>query len=127
LLRTHVTPPDFPSAKRKHHDEFAHTHTGLLSPHSANSHTFFDGIAIAIRILVSDLAVADFFAVFLHKIPKASTVEFSSWPRTSRGTHWVHPVVMGGFKTWLEFDNGALPPPRGAAGITAFRLGERVG
>jgi zinc and cadmium transporter len=71
----HTVAPHFHFGEETHHDEMSHAHASYAALLGLIIHTFFDGVAIASGLLVSNwLGAVIFVAIFLHKIPEGFTV-----------------------------------------------------
>jgi zinc and cadmium transporter len=71
----HTVAPHFHFGEETHHEEMAHAHASYAALLGLVIHTFFDGVAIASGLLVSNwLGAVIFVAIFLHKIPEGFTV-----------------------------------------------------
>ncbi|MGB9069456.1 MAG: ZIP family metal transporter [Candidatus Acidiferrales bacterium] len=71
----HTLAPHFHFGEETHHDEISHAHASYAALLGLVIHTFFDGVAIASGLLVSNwLGGVIFVAIFLHKIPEGFTV-----------------------------------------------------
>jgi ZIP family zinc transporter/zinc and cadmium transporter len=71
----HTLAPHFHFGEETHHAEISHAHASYAALLGLVIHTFFDGVAIASGLLVSNwLGGVIFVAIFLHKIPEGFTV-----------------------------------------------------
>jgi zinc and cadmium transporter len=71
----HTLAPHFHFGEETHVEEMAAAHVGYAAVMGLAIHTFFDGVAIASGLLVSEsLGVLIFVAIFLHKLPEGFTV-----------------------------------------------------
>lgn len=71
----HTLAPHFHFGEETHLEEMAPAHVGYAAVLGLAIHTFFDGVAIASGLLVSEsLGILIFFAIFLHKLPEGFTV-----------------------------------------------------
>ena len=71
----HTLAPHFHFGEETHHEEMSHAHASYAALLGLVIHTFFDGVAIASGLLVSNwLGGIIFIAIFLHKIPEGFTV-----------------------------------------------------
>src|SRR5579863_522104 len=71
----HTLAPHFHFGEETHHEEISHAHASYAALLGLVIHTFFDGVAIASGLLVSNwLGGVIFVAIFLHKIPEGFTV-----------------------------------------------------
>ncbi|HKV05900.1 MAG TPA: ZIP family metal transporter [Candidatus Acidoferrales bacterium] len=71
----HTVAPHFHFGEETHHEEISHAHASYAALLGLVIHTFFDGVAIASGLLVSNwLGGVIFVAIFLHKIPEGFTV-----------------------------------------------------
>jgi ZIP family zinc transporter/zinc and cadmium transporter len=71
----HTVAPHFHFGEETHPEEVSHAHASYAVLLGLVIHTFFDGVAIASGLLVSNwLGGVIFVAVFLHKLPEGFTV-----------------------------------------------------
>ncbi len=71
----HTLAPHFHFGEETHIEEMTAAHVGYTALLGLAIHTFFDGVAIASGLLVSEsLGVLIFVAIFLHKLPEGFTV-----------------------------------------------------
>src|SRR3984893_15112807 len=71
----HTVAPHFHFGEETHTEEMSHAHASYAALLGLVIHTFFDGVAIASGLLVSNwLGGVIFVAIFLHKIPEGFTV-----------------------------------------------------
>ncbi|MFZ0641405.1 MAG: ZIP family metal transporter [Candidatus Acidiferrales bacterium] len=71
----HTLAPHFHFGEETHIEEMTAAHVGYAAVLGLAIHTFFDGVAIASGLLVSEsLGVLIFVAIFLHKLPEGFTV-----------------------------------------------------
>jgi zinc and cadmium transporter len=71
----HTLAPHFHFGEEEHHDQVAHSHASYAALLGLGIHTFFDGVAIAAGLLVSNwLGGVIFVAIILHKFPEGFTV-----------------------------------------------------
>lgn len=71
----HTAAPHFHFGEETHPEEISHAHAGYAALLGLVIHTFFDGVAIASGLLISNwLGGVIFVAIFLHKIPEGFTV-----------------------------------------------------
>src|ERR1700733_2722272 len=71
----HTLAPHFHFGEETHHEEISHAHASYAALLGLVIHTFFDGVAIASGLLISNwLGGVIFVAIFLHKIPEGFTV-----------------------------------------------------
>jgi zinc and cadmium transporter len=71
----HTVAPHFHFGQETHPEEVCHAHASYAVLLGLVIHTFFDGVAIASGLLVSNwLGGVIFVAVFLHKLPEGFTV-----------------------------------------------------
>lgn len=71
----HTLAPHFHFGEETHVDEMAGAHVGYAAVLGLAIHTFFDGVAIASGLLVSEsLGILIFVAIILHKLPEGFTV-----------------------------------------------------
>src|SRR5579863_8134594 len=71
----HTLAPHFHFGEETHHAEISHAHASYAALVGLVIHTFFDAVAIASGLLVSNwLGGVIFVAIFLHKIPEGFTV-----------------------------------------------------
>ncbi|MGB6482181.1 MAG: ZIP family metal transporter [Candidatus Acidiferrales bacterium] len=71
----HTLAPHFHFGEETHLEEMTAAHVGYAAVLGLAIHTFFDGVAIASGLLVSEsLGVLIFVAIFLHKLPEGFTV-----------------------------------------------------
>jgi zinc and cadmium transporter len=71
----HTLAPHFHFGEETHLEEMTAAHVGYAAVLGLAIHTFFDGVAIASGLLVSEsLGILIFVAIFLHKLPEGFTV-----------------------------------------------------
>lgn len=71
----HTLAPHFHFGEETHVEEMTAAHVGYAAVLGLAIHTFFDGVAIASGLLVSEsLGILIFVAIFLHKLPEGFTV-----------------------------------------------------
>jgi zinc and cadmium transporter len=71
----HTLAPHFHFGEETHVEEMTAAHVGYTAVLGLAIHTFFDGVAIASGLLVSEsLGILIFVAIFLHKLPEGFTV-----------------------------------------------------
>lgn len=71
----HTAAPHFHFGEETHREAVSHAHAGYAALLGLVIHTFFDGVAIASGLLISNwLGGVIFVAIFLHKIPEGFTV-----------------------------------------------------
>src|SRR5271156_3817946 len=94
----HTLAPHFHFGEETHHEEISHAHASYAALLGLVIHTFFDGVAIASGLLVSNwLGGVIFVAIFLHKIPEGFTVaSLMLASGQSRRVAFVSSAVLGG-------------------------------
>jgi zinc and cadmium transporter len=71
----HTLAPHFHFGEETHVEEMTAAHVGYAAVLGLTIHSFFDGVAIASGLLVSEsLGILIFVAIFLHKLPAGFTV-----------------------------------------------------
>jgi zinc and cadmium transporter len=94
----HTVAPHFHFGEETHHAEMAHAHASYTALLGLMIHTFFDGVAIASGLLVSNwLGGVIFLAIFLHKIPEGFTVAslMLASGHSGRGA-FISSAILGG-------------------------------
>ena len=94
----HTVAPHFHFGEETHHDEVSRAHAGYAALLGLVIHTFFDGVAIASGLLVSNwLGGVIFIAIFLHKIPEGFTVaSLMLASGQSRTVAFISSAILGG-------------------------------
>ncbi|HEY7825913.1 MAG TPA: ZIP family metal transporter [Candidatus Acidoferrales bacterium] len=94
----HTAAPHFHFGEETHREEISHAHAGYAALLGLVIHTFFDGVAIASGLLVSNwLGGVIFVAIFLHKIPEGFTVaSLMLASGQSRRAAFVSSAILGG-------------------------------
>jgi zinc and cadmium transporter len=94
----HTIAPHFHFGEETHHEEVSGAHAGYAALLGLVIHTFFDGVAIASGLLVSNwLGGVIFIAIFLHKIPEGFTVaSLMLASGQSRRVAFVSSAILGG-------------------------------
>jgi ZIP family zinc transporter/zinc and cadmium transporter len=94
----HTVAPHFHFGEETHHAEMAHRHASYTALLGLMIHTFFDGVAIASGLLVSNwLGSVIFVAIFLHKIPEGFTVASLMLASGHSGrSAFVSSAILGG-------------------------------
>ena len=97
-LFEHTITPHFHYGEETHPDEYLHPHRRMSVLLGLMIHTFFDGIAIASGVIISNwLGWVIFLAIFLHKIPEGFTVASVMLASgRSRQIAWGASVLLGG-------------------------------
>jgi zinc and cadmium transporter len=94
----HTIAPHFHFGEETHHQEVSGAHAGYAALLGLVIHTFFDGVAIASGLLVSNwLGGVIFVAIFLHKIPEGFTIaSLMLASGQSRRVAFVSSAILGG-------------------------------
>jgi ZIP family zinc transporter/zinc and cadmium transporter len=94
----HTVAPHFHFGEETHHQEVSGAHAGYAALLGLVIHTFFDGVAIASGLLVSNwLGGVIFIAIFLHKIPEGFTVaSLMLASGQSRMVAFISSAILGG-------------------------------
>jgi zinc and cadmium transporter len=94
----HTIAPHFHFGEETHHEEVSGAHASYAALLGLVIHTFFDGVAIASGLLVSNwLGGVIFVAIFLHKIPEGFTIaSLMLASGQSRRVAFVSSAILGG-------------------------------
>jgi len=94
----HTIAPHFHFGEETHHQEVSGAHASYAALLGLVIHTFFDGVAIASGLLVSNwLGGVIFVAIFLHKIPEGFTIaSLMLASGQSRRVAFVSSAILGG-------------------------------
>jgi zinc and cadmium transporter len=123
----HTLAPHFHFGEETHIEEMTAAHVGYAAVLGLAIHTFFDGVAIASGLLVSEsLGVLIFVAIFLHKLPEGFTVAslMIASGQGRRAAFWASAVLaaatlagVGLMLLWRGQVRIALPV---SAGVTLY-------
>ena len=94
----HTLAPHFHFGEETHIEEMTAAHVGYAAVLGLAIHTFFDGVAIASGLLVSEsLGVLIFVAIFLHKLPEGFTVAslMMASGQGRRAAFWASAILGG--------------------------------
>jgi zinc and cadmium transporter len=94
----HTLAPHFHFGEETHIEEMTAAHVGYAAVLGLAIHTFFDGVAIASGLLVSEsLGVLIFVAIFLHKLPEGFTVAslMMASGQGKRAAFWASAILGG--------------------------------
>jgi zinc and cadmium transporter len=94
----HTLAPHFHFGEETHVEEMTAAHVGYAAVLGLGIHTFFDGVAIASGLLVSEsLGILIFFAIFLHKLPEGFTVSslMMASGQGRRAAFWAAAILGG--------------------------------
>jgi zinc and cadmium transporter len=123
----HTLAPHFHFGEETHPEEMTAAHVGYAAVLGLAIHTFFDGVAIASGLLVSEsLGILIFVAIFLHKLPEGFTVAslMVASGQGKRAAFWASAVLgaatlagVGVMLLWRGEVRIALPV---SAGVTLY-------